>query len=89
MPSVCSAGRRPSSWRIRYEPTTQRVYAGGTQGRLWEFDASDPTSLALRSVWNSPYVGETQDCRIYDFGSGPRVLFAKNNEGFAILDPDD
>ena len=76
--------------RIRYHEAADRLYVPGRGGYLFEFDTTAPSSLDLISTWHSGgYNGETQDARIFDFGSGPRVLMVKNNQGFAILDPDD
>jgi hypothetical protein len=73
--------------RLRLHPSEPRLYLCGEGGRLIEI-AYDPGSGALTalSVWHSGLAQETQDARLYDFGSGIRVLFAKNNEAFAIVD---
>ena len=64
--------------------------ACGKAGQLTKLDITDPAELKLLSTWNNGgYFGEMQDCIVYDFGKGPRVLVVKNNEGFAIVDPDD
>jgi hypothetical protein len=72
--------------RGRYFCQLDRLYIAARGGNILEIDARDPHNLALLSVWNNgAYRGEMQDCRIYDFGDGPRILAVKNNEGFAIL----
>jgi hypothetical protein len=74
----------------RYHAATQRLYIAGRRGTIIEVDASDPNDLRLLSLWSDgAYTGEMQDVRITDFGRGPRVLAITNNQGFAILDPDD
>jgi hypothetical protein len=72
--------------RGRYFGPLDRLYVAGRGGNIMEIDACDPYNMKLLSVWNNgAYKGEMQDCHIYDFGYGPRVLAVKNNEGFAIL----
>lgn len=80
-----------STSRARYHAAAERLYVPSRGGNLLEVDVSDPTDLRLLSIWQSPrgYSGEMQDAYAYDFGNGPRILAVKNNEGFAILDPDD
>jgi hypothetical protein len=80
-----------STSRARYHAAAERLYVPSRGGNLLEVNVSDPTDLRLLSIWRSPggYSGEMQDAHAYDFGNGPRILAVKNNEGFAILDPDD
>ncbi len=76
--------------RARYHEALNKLYVACRGGNLMEVDVADPSSMTLLSVWNNgAYTGEMQDCHIYDFGNGPRILTVKNNEGFAILKPDD
>jgi hypothetical protein len=75
-----------STSRGRYFGALDRLYIAGRGGNIMEIDAKDPYNLRLISVWNNgAYRGEMQDCRIYNFGSGPSFLAVKNNEGFAIV----
>ncbi|MFQ5808834.1 MAG: hypothetical protein ACE5JM_04355, partial [Armatimonadota bacterium] len=89
--SILSGPDLPGSTaHVRYHAAADRFYIACRGGNLMEIDASDPANLKHLSTWNNGgYFGEMQDCIVYDFGSGPRVLAVKNNEGFAILDPDD
>jgi hypothetical protein len=76
--------------RGRYFGALDRLYIAGRGGNIMEIDARDPYDLKLLSVWNNgAYKGEMQDCHIYDFGKGPRILAVKNNEGFALLKIED
>lgn len=76
--------------RLRYNAANQRIYLASRSASLIEIDASNPFALQELSCWRDPgYKGDLQDAQIYDFGHGPRILVVKNNESFAILDPDD
>lgn len=75
--------------RLRICAPTQRLYAAGGFGQLFEFDLAVPGAPSWLSTWKGSDSGEGQDCRIFLAGTSPRVLFAENNEAFAILDPDD
>lgn len=75
--------------RLRLCPETKRLYAAGGFGELFEFDLVVPGAPSWLSTWKGSDSGEGQDCRIFHAGSSPRVLFAENNEAFAILDPED
>lgn len=76
--------------RARLHHATERLYVPSRGGRLLEVDVADPSAMELLTMWsNGSYGGDMQDTRVYDFGDGPRLLVVKNNETFAILDPDD
>jgi hypothetical protein len=75
--------------RVRHNPRSSRIYACGKGGRLYEVDVSNPARLVPLSTLDHAYEGESQDCRIYTIGGKPLILYVKNNEAFALLDPDD
>ena len=75
--------------RMRRHPSLPRLYATGDFGLLYELAYDAAGFLTPLSTYSMGSVMEMQDCRVYDFGSGPRILFVENNEAFSILDPDD
>ena len=74
---------------VRRNRLTDRLYVGGGHGRLFEFDITNPAAPSLFSTYQGPYLGLAQDCHLFVEGGKPYILFVKNNESFAILDPDD
>lgn len=76
--------------RMHLYAPTRRAYAGAREGKLYELDVSDPTRIRILSVWSDPgYRGPIVEGKVYEFPEGPRLLVAKDREGFALLDPDD
>lgn len=66
------------------------LYACGDGGTLIEF-SYDPrltlNPLAYKASWKSDYDLPIQDCHLYDFGAGPKLLTVKDSEGFALVTP--
>jgi hypothetical protein len=44
-------------------------------------------NLVYANYWKGNYSQAIQDCRIYDFGAGPRILVVKDSECFALAFP--
>jgi hypothetical protein len=42
------------------------------------------SNLVYSNYWKGNYDGPVQDCRVYDFGFGPRILAVKDAECFAL-----
>jgi hypothetical protein len=82
-----------ASYRLRFHPDAGggpggKLYVSNT-GHLFQL-AYDPTvpsdPLRYTARWSSDYTSFLQDSRIYDFGSGPRILVSKDSEAFAFVD---
>lgn len=76
--------------RMHLFAPTLRAYAGARSGKLYELDVSDPERIDVLSVWEDPgYRGPIAEAKMIVFPEGPRLLVAKDREGFVLLDPDD
>ncbi len=75
--------------RLRLHERTGRLYCAARDGTVLEVDVSRPRRPRLLSSWKSGgYHGPMQDIHIVETPEGTRLLVSKNNEGFAILEPD-